>query len=261
MTRPQTEFVTGFDGARLAVHRIGPGGARSGGGEGARPVLLLHGLFSSAEMNWIKFGHAQLLADAGFEVFMPDLRAHGQSDAPHDPAAYPEDILVRDAKAVVAELGLQDYDMVGFSLGARTAVSCVVGGMTPRRLALCGMGLTGLSGWAKRAEFFLDAIDRFDEIKQGDPAYFAVQFMKQMKVDRVAARHLLGAVGDVEFDVLTRITMPTRVICGDRDQDNGSGAELAQALAQGGFTEIPGSHMSSVTKPHLGEAILEFLSQ
>lgn len=255
----QTEFVTGFDGARLAVHRIGPGGAHSG--EGARAVLLLHGLFSSAEMNWIKFGHAQLLADAGFEVFMPDLRAHGQSDAPHDPAAYPEDVLVRDAKAVVSGVGLQVYDLVGFSLGARTAASCVAGGMTPRRLALCGMGLSGLSGWDKRAEFFLDAIDRFEVIKQGDPAFFAVQFMKQMKIDRVAARLLLQSVDDVEAMQLAQITMPTRVICGDRDDDNGSGAELAAALAQGSFAEIPGSHMSSVTKPHLGEAIVEFLGE
>lgn len=251
MSELSTQFVTSFDGARLAVHRIGAG----------RPVVLLHGLFSSAEMNWIKFGHAQLLVDAGFEVFMPDLRAHGMSDAPHDSASYPADVLVRDAKAVISGIGLQTYDLVGFSLGARTAASCVVGGMTPRRLALCGMGLSGLSGWAKRGGFFVDAIDRFDAIKQGDPAYFAVQFMKQMKIDRVAARLLLEAVDDIEEPELAAITMPTRVICGDRDQDNGSGAELAAALAQGSFAEIPGSHMSSVTKPHLGEAIAGFLKE
>ena len=29
---------------------------------------------------------------------MPDLRAHGQSDAPHDPEAYPEDVLVTARK-------------------------------------------------------------------------------------------------------------------------------------------------------------------
>lgn len=253
MSERSTQYVTAFDGARLAVHRISPEASAG------RAVLLLHGLFSSADMNWIKFGHAQRLADAGFEVIMPDLRAHGMSDAPHDPSAYPADVLSRDAQAVVAALGLTDYDLVGFSLGARTAASAVIGGMTPRRLALCGMGLAGLSGWAKRGGFFVDAIDRFDEVRQGDPAYFAVQFMKSMKIDRVAARLLLEAVDDVEADNLAAITMPTRVICGDRDHDNGSGADLAAVLAQGSFAEIPGSHMSSVTKPHLGEALVEFM--
>ena len=132
MNKSTSEFVGGWGGARLAVHRM----PAVGGGE--RPVLLLHGLFSSAEVNWIKYGHAARLSDAGFEVIMPDLRAHGRSDAPHDSAAYPEDVLVRDALAVVEALGLCDYDLGGFSLGARTAVRAVLGGLRPRRLVLGG---------------------------------------------------------------------------------------------------------------------------
>ncbi len=227
---------------------------------GGRPVLLLHGLFSSAEMNWIRFGHAQTLVDAGFEAIMPDLRAHGQSGAPHDAASYPHDVLVRDVMAVAEELDLEDYDLVGFSLGARTAVSCVLAGLTPRRLAMCGMGLSGLSGWERRGAFFIDAIDRFDEVKQGDPAYLAVSFMKQMKVDRVAARLLLEAVEDVDAGDLARIGMPAAVICGDKDRDNGSPQELASALPLGRHIEVPGTHMSCVTKPELGQAIAEFLA-
>src|ERR1043166_9559680 len=95
-----TETFTGDDGAPLALHRIGEG----------RPVVLLHGLFSSAEMNWIRFGHAARLAAAGFEALMPDLRGHGQSSAPHDPAAYPNDVLVRDAEALITYLALDDFD-------------------------------------------------------------------------------------------------------------------------------------------------------
>ena len=40
-------------------------------------MILLHGLFSDAHMNWIKFGHAERIAREGFRVIMPDLRAHG----------------------------------------------------------------------------------------------------------------------------------------------------------------------------------------
>lgn len=253
MSNISTAIIEAPNGAGLAVHRTVPAAGE------ARPVLLLHGLFSSAEMNWIKFGHAQKLADAGFEVIMPDLRAHGQSDAPYDPAAYPEDVLVQDVVAMVEALGLTDYDLGGFSLGARTAVRAVLAGLTPRRLVLGGMGLEGLSGWAKRSAFFIDAIDRFDEIERGDLAFVAKSFMKSMKVDRVAARLLLGSVDDTPPDALCAVTMPTLVVCGADDHDNGSGSALAQSLPDGTFAEIPGTHMSSVTEPALGEAIANFL--
>jgi pimeloyl-ACP methyl ester carboxylesterase len=243
------ETYPGFGGAKLALHRMGAG----------RPLVLLHGLFSSAEMNWIRWGQAALLAEAGFEVLMPDLRAHGHSAAPHDPAAYPPDVLARDLEALIAHLRLTDYDLCGFSLGARTSARGVIGGLAPRRLVLGGMGLEGLAGWNGRQAFFVDAIDRFDAVRHGDPAFFAVQFMKSMKVDRVAARLLLGAMADTDSAQLAQVTMPTLVVCGDQDRDNGSPDELVAALPDAELAVIPGTHMSCVTKPDLGIAIRDFL--
>ena len=244
-----SETYQGYGGAELALHRIGAG----------RPLVLLHGLFSSAEMNWLKWGHAALLAEAGYEVLMPDLRAHGASAAPHDAAAYPGDVLARDLSALIAQLGLTDYDLGGFSLGARTAVRGVIGGLKPQRLVLGGMGLEGLAGWTGRQDFFVDAIDRFDTVKLGDPAYFAVQFMKSMAVDRVAARLLLGAMADTPPEALAAVTMPTLVVCGDQDRDNGAPDSLVAALPDAQLAVIPGTHMSCVTKPDLGAAIRDFL--
>src|SRR3546814_20852493 len=71
----------------------------------------------------------------------------------------------------------------GFSLGARTVAKLRVEGLHPRRAILAGMGLEGLSGWAKRREFFLTAIAARDTVKRGDPHWMAVQFMKTMKID------------------------------------------------------------------------------
>ena len=250
MSGVRTEHVASFDGTELAVHRLGEG----------RPVLLLHGLFSDARTNWIRFGHAQRLADAGFEAVMPDLRAHGASEKPHEAEAYPEDVLVKDAQALVQHLGLADYDLGGFSLGARTAVRCVLAGLSPRRLVLGGMGLEGLAGWDRRAAFFIDAIDRFEEVKHGDPAFVAVSFMKTQKIDRVAARLLLQSVDDTAAEELSGVTMPTLVVCGAKDRDNGSPEALVEALPDARFEEVPGTHMSSVTEPELGEAIARFLT-
>ena len=250
MSEVATSQVRSFDGTELAVHRVGQG----------RPVLLLHGLFSDAHTNWIRFGHADRLADAGFEAIMPDLRAHGGSAKPHDPQAYPPDVLVRDTLALVEALDLQEFDLVGFSLGARTAARAVIAGLAPRRLVLAGMGLEGLAGWSRRSAFFLDAIDRFDEVRHGDPAFFAVSFMKTQKVDRVAARLLLESVDDTAAEELAAIAMPTLVLCGKQDRDNGSPEALAEALSDGRFVQIPGTHMSSVTEAALGDELVRFLS-
>jgi pimeloyl-ACP methyl ester carboxylesterase len=245
-----SETFAGFGGAPLALHRMGKG----------RPVILLHGLFSSAEMNWIRFGHARQLADAGFEALMPDLRAHGDSANPHDPAAYPADVLVRDVEALVAHLGLTDFDLVGFSLGARTAVRAVLAGLAPRKLALGGMGLEGLAGWSDRRAFFLDVIARYGTIRPGDPAYMAQQFMKQMRVDAEAARLLLGSMADTPPPELAKVAIPTLVVCGEEDDDNGSPDRLAEALPNAVRATIPGTHMGSVTGPHLGREVVAFLT-
>ena len=85
--------------------------------------------------------------------------------------------------------------------------------------------------------------------------------MKSQKIDRVAAGLLLNSFADAFMDWLKAFTMPTLVVCGSEDDDNGSAEELAHAMPNAIFREVPGTHMSSVTKPELGEAIAQFLSE
>jgi pimeloyl-ACP methyl ester carboxylesterase len=243
-------FWTASDGVELAYYEVGQG----------QPVILLHGLFSDAHMNWIKFGHADRIAAAGFRVIMPDLRAHGRSGKPHGPEHYPKGILARDLKELVVHLALDEFDLGGFSLGARTTVEAVGEGLRPRRAILGGAGLEGLRNWKRRKTFFLETIELFDSVQRGDPHWLSIQFMKSQKVDRVAAALLLETFEDAFLEWLEAFTMPTLVVCGDQDDDNGSAEELANILPNAVFREIPGTHMSSVTKPELGEAIAEFLS-
>jgi pimeloyl-ACP methyl ester carboxylesterase len=211
-------------------------------------------------MNWLKFGHADRIAAASFRVIMPDLRAHGQSDKPHGEQFYPQGILARDLRELVAKLGLAEFDLGGFSLGARTTVEAVGEGLRPRRAVLGGAGLDGLRNWKRRKTFFVDAIATFDTAQRGDPHWLSIQFMKSQKVDRVAAAHLLESFEDAFMSWLEAFSMPTLVVCGDQDDDNGSAEELANVLPNAVFEEVPGTHMSSVTKPELGEAIAAFLA-
>ena len=250
----EPHYFEARDGVRLAWREMQPDGG------GARSVGLLHGLFSSGEVNWIKFGTAARIAAEGYRVIMPDLRVHGSSEAPRDLAHYPPDVLVHDLQDLIAHLGLEDFDLGGFSLGARTSVRAVVAGMKPRRLILGGMGLAGLAGWARRGQFFKRVIAEFETAKRGDDTWLSIQFMKTMKVDRVAAGLLLDSFTDTSPDMLAGIVMPTLLVCGDRDQDNGSAEELAAVLPDARLSIIPGTHMSSVTQPQLGEAIAAFLA-
>ncbi len=243
-------MIPGYRGTPLAVHQLGEG----------RPLVLLHGLFSSAHINWIKYGTAAAIAARGFRVIMPDFRVHGESPASHDPQDYPADVLALDVETLIAGLGLDDYDLGGFSLGARTTAMLLTRGLKPRRAILAGMGLQGLSGWAKRRDFFLSVIADRDTIKHGDPRWLSAQFMKTMKVDGEAAALLLQTFGDTDPEDLGSIDTPVLVVSGTEDRDNGSPQDLVAALPDARLAEIPGTHMSCVTKPELGLVIGDFLA-
>jgi pimeloyl-ACP methyl ester carboxylesterase len=237
------------DGTRLAWHEMGEG----------KPVVLIHGLFSSAEINWIKYGHAKRIAELGRRVIMPDLRAHGQSDRPHDRACYPPDVLANDALALIAHLGLGDYDLGGYSLGGRTALRAALMGAAPQRLIISGMGLAGILDARSRSAHFERVLTGLGTFKQGSPEWMAEAFLKTTKGDPEALLPLLQSFVDTPEADLARVVQPTLVLSGDQDHDNGSSEELAKRLPDARFVEVPGNHMSVVTKPDFGRAIASFL--
>ncbi|HYI46921.1 MAG TPA: alpha/beta hydrolase [Allosphingosinicella sp.] len=247
----ETHQFAAADGTKLAWHESGEG----------PPVVLLHGLFSDAQTNWIRFGHAAEIAGRGFRLVMPDLRAHGQSGKPHDPAFYPPDILADDGLALIAHLGLEDYDLGGYSLGARTAVRMVVIGARPKRLIVSGMGLTGLQFTGHRAEHFKAILTGLGGHERGSPEWMAEAFLKTTGGDPEALLPLLDSFVDTSEEMLRSISMPTLVLSGTEDDDNGSPEALADLLPQGEYAAVPGNHMSAVTRPDLGRAIADFLAR
>jgi pimeloyl-ACP methyl ester carboxylesterase len=252
MTSTTTQFFTAADGVRIAVHVMGDASGR--------PLVLLHGFMSDAATNWVRYGHAALLSAAGYRVIMPDLRGHGQSDKPHDPAAYPKDILADDHRALIDHLGLVDFDLGGYSLGGRTVARMLVRGCTPRRAIISGMGLEGLTQTAARAAYFKHILDHLGTHEKGSAAWMAEAFLKTTGGDPVALRLVLDTSIDTAAAALAALDRDTAVVCGAEDQDNGSAGALAALLPRGRLITVPGNHMSAVAKPDLGEAFLEFLS-
>lgn len=239
-----------FDGVELAWRETGHG----------RAVVLLHGYFSDAATNWIKFGHAAAIAARGFRVVMPDLRAHGSSGKPHDRAAYPMDVLADDGFALIARLGLSDYDLGGYSLGGRTVARMLTRGAAPRRAMIAGMGLSGLTDTGARASHFANILENPGTFEKFSPEWNAEAFLKTTGGDRIALRLLLDSFVDTPREALARIATPTLVLSGEEDEDNGSVEALAAALPHATAVRTPGGHMSAVVKPELGHAIADFLA-
>uniref|UniRef100_UPI0035CBD762 alpha/beta fold hydrolase n=1 Tax=uncultured Sphingomonas sp. TaxID=158754 RepID=UPI0035CBD762 len=246
----EPQFFESFDGARLAWRETGEG----------RPVVLIHGFFSTATVNWIKYGHAARIAEAGFRVIMPDLRAHGDSARPHDAASYPPDVLMRDGFALVEQLGLTDYDLAGYSLGGRTTMRMLANGARPRRAVLSGMGLEGILHTAGRGSYFHNVLTNLGSFARGTSEWLTEAFLKTTGGDPLALLRILDTFVDTPLEAIHAIETPTLVLTGVDDDDNGSGAALAQALPHGRFQSIPGNHMSAVLKPELGTAIADFLA-
>lgn len=251
-TETTLHSFAGADGAPMAWHGMGP--------EDGRPVILIHGLFSNAQTNWVRYGHAAKLAAKGRRVIMPDLRAHGQSAKPHDPSGYSSDILADDNLALIDQLGFGpgDYDLGGYSLGGRTTARMLVRGARPGKAMLAGMGLEGLLDLGGRVSFFRKVLEGIGTHQKFSPEWMAEGFLRTTGGDARALLLLLDNFPRIQRASLTELSLPILVLTGSEDQDNGSARALAALLPNAGYVEVPGNHMSSVTLPDMGDAIADW---
>jgi pimeloyl-ACP methyl ester carboxylesterase len=243
------QYFQGRDGAQLAYREMGEG----------RPVVLIHGFFSTAFVNWVRYGHAAQVAALGYRVVMPDLRGHGDSAKPHDASAYPRDVLADDGFALIEHLGLTDYDLGGYSLGGRTTIRMLARGARPGRAIVAGAGWDGIVNTGGRGARFRHILTNLGTFERGSEEWMAEAFLKTVGGDPVAMLHVLDTFVDTPRENLERIETPTLVLMGSDDHDTGSGEDLAAALPHGQYAVMPGNHMSAVTKPQLGAAIGDFL--
>lgn len=247
------QHFRGSGGASLAYREVGSG----------RPVVLVHGFVSTAYVNWIRYGHAALLAERGFRVVMPDLRGHGDSMRSHDPADYPRDVLADDGFALLDHLGLDDggYDLGGYSLGGRTVMRMLDRGARPGQAIVAGMGLEGILDTSHNQGFFERVLTNYGSYRHGDPEFLTQAFIKTVGQDPAALLQVIRTGVDTPLERIAAIDVPTLVMMGREDDEHGDGPGLADALPAGEYADIPGSHMGAVAEPELGQAIAEFLGR
>jgi hypothetical protein len=126
-----------FDSAGVKIHY-----AVRGQGE---PVILIHGLYSSARVNWDSPGVSAHLA-RHFQVITLDCRGHGESDKPVAENAYGVN-MVEDVVRLMDHLGIQTARVAGYSMGGSIALKLAVNHpKRANRVVLCGMGWRNTAG-------------------------------------------------------------------------------------------------------------------
>jgi pimeloyl-ACP methyl ester carboxylesterase len=108
------------------------------------PVVLVHGYTQTLDSNWIDTGvFANLAKDHHVIAF--DLRGHGKSGKPHDPAAYGREI-VQDAIRLLDHLKIPQAHLVGYSLGASIVAKLLT--TDPNRFLTATLGAgSGYRNW------------------------------------------------------------------------------------------------------------------
>lgn len=113
------------------------------GPEGGTPLMLVHGWGCSA---FAFHENISALAAGGARVFAPDLRGHGLSDKPDDPASYGTAAMVQHIGQIADALGLKRFAIAGHSMGAALSLRFAIA--NPRRVSALGLlspvGTSGL---------------------------------------------------------------------------------------------------------------------
>ncbi len=243
----------GRDGVELACREAGSG----------RPLVLLHG-FMGAGSHMLDYGRASAFAEQGYRVIVPDFRGHGDSAKPHDPAAYPPDVLAEDGLALVGHLGLGDgdYDLGGYSLGGRIVVRMLLRGAKPGRAIVAGQGLAKVSGPQGGGvnHRVLTALVDGVAIEPGSPDARIAHWISELGADPLALLHVLNSLVPTPEDALRQIAIPTLVAIGEKDERSDAD-ELAALLRDARLVRVPGDHGSAFAAPELTAAVAAFLTE
>ncbi|MGD0692483.1 MAG: alpha/beta fold hydrolase [Acidimicrobiales bacterium] len=246
------EHFTSFDGSDIAYLDEGAG----------RVVVLLHGFASDHRGNWVATGVTAALVAAGRRVVAPDARGHGRSARPHDPASYGDDAMVKDVIALFDHLGVDQVDLVGYSMGSLISAKVAACDARVRSLVLGGVG----GSWAGQqrplnGNALADALEADDPSSIDEPIPRAFRaFADSTGSDRLAlaACQRSDRGEDVE---LSSIAVPTMVLTGDEDTLAGPPQSVAELIPGARFEVVNGNHLTVVRDPEFTRSLISFVTE
>ncbi len=228
------------------------------------PILLIHGFASNHRVNWVGPRWVETLTQAGRRVVAFDNRGHGQSEKLHAPADYRADLMTCDAANLLAHLGIESVDVMGYSMGARIASFLALGEPNlVRSLVLGGLG-ERLVRDAGLPEAIAEALEAPSLDSLVDPTQRLFRaFADQTKSDRAAlAACVRGSRRSLPPEDAARIAQPTLVAVGERDSIAGDPLKLVGVLPRAEALMIPGrDHNLAVGDKAFKAGALDFLAR
>ena len=226
------------------------------------PILLIHGFASTHRVNWTQPSWTTTLTTAGRRTILFDNRGHGDSEKPHDPAAYATPRMAQDAANLLAHLKISRADVMGYSMGARIGAflaldrpdlvrSLVLGGLGVHLVQGVGLPL----GIADAME--APSLDALSDPMQRMFRAFADQNRSDLKALAACIR---GSRQTLSRDEVARIVAPALVAVGTADPVAGDAHALAALFSDGEALDIPGrDHNRAVGDKVYKQGVLDFL--
>jgi pimeloyl-ACP methyl ester carboxylesterase len=210
---------------------------------GSGPALvLLHGFLMWGD-RWRDTGYVSALENR-FQVIVPDLLGHGESDKPHQPAAYG---MANMASDVIAVLDAADADRAhvwGYSMGTSVAENLAV--TVPGRVQslLLGGFPPGLDGGERRAVTWPQLPQTWEEMLEGWPQPVADMFKAHN--DFPAVQACLAALADSPTTItdLQAAPHPTLAYIGADDELADLTRQQCDALPCR-LEVVPGEHVQA----------------
>jgi pimeloyl-ACP methyl ester carboxylesterase len=228
------------------------------------PILLIHGFASNHRMNWVGPRWVETLTGAGRRVIAFDNRGHGQSEKLYAPADYHLDLMTRDAANLLAHLGVERADVMGYSMGARIASFLALAEPSlVRALILGGLG-DRLVRDGGLPEAIAEALEAPSLDSLTDPTQRLFRgFADQTKSDRAAlAACVRGSRRSLTLEEAERVIQPTLVAVGERDTLAGDPDKLVALLPRAEALTIPGrDHNLAVGDKAFKAGALDFLAR
>ena len=229
------------------------------------PLLLTHG-YSSTSAMWQ--GQIEALSK-GHKLVVWDMRGHGQSDYPDDPAAYSEALTVADMAALLDEVGVHSAIVGGLSLGGYMSLAFYRA--HPERVRALLIIDTGpgfkkddaREAWNKRAQ---DTGDRFEReglavLKSLSRERSSVTHRDASGLAR-AARGMLTQRDAGVIELLPNIKVPSLVVVGADDAPFLAASDyMAAKIPAAKKVVIPAAgHAVNIDQPQAFiDAVLPFL--
>lgn len=247
-----------LNGAEIAYDDIAPPGPVQ------RTMLLLHGFSSNRAEGWKRTGWYAALERRGFRTIALDQRGHGESQRSHDPADYGRAKLAADALALLDHLGVGRVDVLGYSMGTRTALQMAID--QPERISNLLLGGVGGKLFDPprpgAAEAMAQAMAAEDPATIGDEMLRSFrQFADEQGEDRQAlAAFTAAASPPLDRDAMAHLPMPVLVVAGQRDDLAGDPDTLARIFPLGRGVTLTGvDHFSAIPHAALKATVFDFI--